>query len=68
MSKHWKVGDRVAWRSHGGRADGTIVRIAEQPGEIGGFHYQASADDPRYIVETDQGKRAAHKADALEPR
>ena len=25
----------------------------------------ASKDNPEYIVETDDGKRAAHKADAL---
>ena len=65
MSRQWKVGDRVAWRSHGGHAEGTIVRVAGQAGQIQGVHYHASPDDPRYIVETDEGKRAAHKAGEL---
>lgn len=61
------VGDRVAWHSHGGRAVGTIVRIAHENGEASGFHFKATRDDPRYIVETDDGRQAAHRADALEP-
>ncbi|HYF60640.1 MAG TPA: DUF2945 domain-containing protein [Burkholderiaceae bacterium] len=62
-----KVGDRVTWRWSGGRAEGRVVEIAREPGTIKGFHYKASQDDPRWIVETDDGRRAAHKADALEP-
>lgn len=60
-----KVGDRVSWDASGGHAHGKIVRIAERSGQIKGFHYKASKDDPRYIVETDEGKQAAHKADEL---
>ncbi len=61
-----KVGDRVSWRWSGGRAQGRVVEIAERDGTIKGYHYKASPDDPRWIVETDEGKRAAHKADALD--
>ena len=62
----FKVGDKVKWHSHGGAAHGKIVKIAHEDGHIEDFDYKASKDDPRYIVETDEGKRAAHKADALE--
>ncbi len=60
-----KVGDRVTWNSHGGKAEGKIIRVATSDGNIEDFDYKASKDDPRYIVETDEGKRAAHKAEAL---
>lgn len=63
----FKVGDRVAWNSHGGQAEGHVVKVATSDGSIEDFDYKASQDDPRYIVETDQGKRAAHKAEALKP-
>lgn len=61
-----KVGDKVKWKSHGGEAHGKIVKIATEDGSIEDFDYKATKDDPRYIVETDNGKRAAHKPDALE--
>ena len=61
----FKVGDRVKWDSSGGQAEGKIVRVARASGSIKGFKYKASTDDPRYIVETDEGKHAAHKAEAL---
>ena len=61
-----KVGDRVSWRWSGGRAQGRVVEVTEQGGTIKGYHYKASKDDPKWIVETDDGKRAAHKAEALE--
>ena len=62
-----RVGDRVTWRWPGGRAEGKVVEIVHEPGEIKGFRYKASPDDPRWIVGTADGRRAAHKADALEP-
>ncbi len=61
----FKVGDRVTWNSHGGRAEGKVIRVATSDGNIEASDYKASKDDPRYIVETDEGKRAAHKAEAL---
>lgn len=63
--QEFKVGDRVRWSSHGSTAQGKVVRVATADGSIGDFDYNASKDDPRYIVETDEGKRAAHKAEAL---
>jgi len=60
-----KVGDRVKWNSHGGEARGKVVRVAHMDGEVSGFHYRASQDDPRYIVELEDGKQAAHTGEAL---
>jgi Hypervirulence associated proteins TUDOR domain len=61
----YKVGDQVKWNSHAGQAHGKVVRVAHESGEVSGFHYQASHDDPRYIVEVESGKLTAHTADAL---
>lgn len=60
-----KVGDKVTWSSSGGKSTGKIVKIAHENGKIEDFEYKASKDDPRYIVETDEGKQAAHKAEGL---
>ncbi len=61
----FKVGDQVRWNSHGGEAKGKVVRVAHEDGEIGDFHYRASKEDPRYIVELESGKHAAHTEEAL---
>ncbi|MGY2893872.1 DUF2945 domain-containing protein [Deinococcus sp. UYEF24] len=60
------VGDRVRWSSHAGHAEGKVVRVAHEDGEVGGFHFKASKDDPRLIVELEDGKHAAHTEKALE--
>jgi len=60
-----KAGDRVSWKSHGGTATGKVVKKVTEPMEIKGHHVAASKDNPEYLVETDEGKRAAHKAGAL---
>jgi hypothetical protein len=60
-----KKGDRVSWNSHGGTAKGHVVRKQTTPTDIKGHHVAASADNPQFIVETDDGKRAAHKPSAL---
>jgi hypothetical protein len=33
--------------------------------DIKGHHVAASKDNPEYLVETDDGKQAAHKPEAL---
>lgn len=60
-----KVGEQVRWDSSGGSSEGRITKIATKSGSIKGFDYKATKDDPRYIVETDEGKQAAHKAEEL---
>lgn len=64
-AKQFKVGDQVAWNSSGGASTGRVVKVATANGKIKDFAFKASPDDPRYIVETDEGKHAAHKAGEL---
>lgn len=68
MTKHPKAGDRVSWNSNGGIAEGKVVRKLISPGKIKGHKVAASKDNPEYLVETDGGKRAAHKGEALTKR
>lgn len=64
-SKTLRAGDPVAWSSHGGTARGKVVKKLTSPTEIKGHHVAASKDNPEYLVETAEGKRAAHKPGAL---
>ena len=65
MEKELSKGDKVSWKSHGGTAHGKVVRKATSPTKIKGHKVAASKENPEYIVETDEGKRAAHKPGAL---
>jgi hypothetical protein len=65
MTKQLKNGDQVSWNSHGGKAHGKVVKKVTSPLTIKGHKVAASKDNPEYLVETDDGKCAAHKADAL---
>ncbi|WP_308516834.1 DUF2945 domain-containing protein [Sphingomonas flavescens] len=65
MTKTLKAGDRVSWSSHGGTAKGKVVKKVTSPMTIKGHKVAASKDNPEYLVETDEGKRAAHKAGSL---
>ncbi|QPQ54212.1 DUF2945 domain-containing protein [Allosphingosinicella flava] len=65
MADNLSAGDKVSWKSHGGTAHGKVVKKQTSPGQIKGHKVAASKDNPQYIVETDDGKRAAHKAKAL---
>lgn len=61
----FRVGERVEWDGGGRTARGRVMWIATESGRIGDYVYDASRESPRYIVETDEGKRAAHRAGAL---
>lgn len=65
MTDNFSKGDKVSWNSHGGEAHGKIVRKQTGPTQIKGHKVAASPDDPQYIVETEEGKSAAHKPEAL---
>jgi hypothetical protein len=65
MAKTVKVGDKVKWSSSGGRSTGKVVKKLTAPRMIKGHKVAASKDDPEYLVETADGKHAAHKAAAL---
>lgn len=60
-----KAGDNVSWKSHGGEAKGKVVRKLTTPTQIKGHKVAASKDNPEFLVETGDGKHAAHKAEAL---
>jgi hypothetical protein len=60
-----KRGDRVEWRFGRGKAVGTVKRRLTAPTTIGKQKVAASKKDPRYLVRTDSGKEAAHKAATL---
>ena len=65
MVKTLHKGDTVSWKSHDGEAHGKVVRKLTSETSIKGHKVAASKDNPEYLVETDEGKRAAHKPAAL---
>ncbi len=65
MAKELKAGDKVSWSSHGGTAHGTVEKKQTSDTKIKSHTVRASKDDPQYIVKSDKGGKAAHKADAL---
>jgi hypothetical protein len=65
MPEKLKTGDKVSWKSHGGVAQGKVVKKQTTSTKIKGHTVAASEDDPQFIVETNEGKRAAHKPEAL---
>ena len=65
MSKDLKSGDEVTWKSHGGTAHGTVKKKQTSDTKIKGHTVKASKDDPQYLVKSDKGGEAAHKAAAL---
>ena len=68
MAKDLKSGDAVSWKSHGGTAKGKVVRKLTGPTTIKGHKVAASEDNPEFLVETENGKRAAHRPEALSRR
>jgi hypothetical protein len=68
MKEDPKVGDEVSWSSSGGEAHGKVVRKATSPTKFKSHKVAASKENPEFIVETGEGKRAAHKASALRKR
>jgi hypothetical protein len=65
MAKDPKAGDKVAWESSGGHSVGKVVKKVTKPMTIKGHKVAASPDNPEYLVKSDKGGTAAHKASAL---
>lgn len=65
MVKESDQGGRVHWNGHGGEAHGKVVKKITHPAKIKGHKVAASPDNPGFIAETGEGKRAAHKPGAL---
>ena len=60
-------GDRVRWSSHGGHAEGEVLKKITSDTKAGGRTVRASQDEPQYLVRSDKsGGEAVHKPDALE--
>jgi protein associated with RNAse G/E len=60
-----KAGDRVSLKSHGGKAEGKVVRKVTESMTMKEHKVAALKDNPEYLVQTDEGKRAAHRRGAL---
>ena len=65
MAKELTKGDKVGWDSSGGHSTGKVVKKLTSPMTIKGHQVAASKDNPEYLVETSEGKRAAHKPGSL---
>ena len=65
MSETLERGTSVSLKSHDGEAHGKVVKKQTKPTRIKGHRVAASREEPQYIVETGEGKRAARKAEAL---
>ena len=65
MAKDLKSGDAVTWKSHGGTAHGKVEKKQTSDTKIAGHTVKASKDEPQFIVKSDKGGKAAHKAAAL---
>ncbi len=66
MTQEFRKGDHVTWKSHGGEAEGEVVRKITSDTEAGGRTVRASKDEPQYLVRSEKsGGEAVHKPDAL---
>jgi Hypervirulence associated proteins TUDOR domain len=65
MADDLRKGDAVTWKSHGGTAHGKVEKKLTSDMTIKGHKVRASSDDPQYLVESDNGGKAAHKRPAL---
>jgi hypothetical protein len=61
-----RKGDRVSWSSHGGTAEGTVLKKITKDTTEAGRTVRASKDEPQYLVRSDKsGGEAVHKPGAL---
>ena len=61
-------GDRVHWNTSQGRTTGTAVERKTKEFTFDGQKFNASEDEPYWIVESEKsGKQAAHKESSLDP-
>lgn len=68
MSKSFKKGDSVEWKTSQGTTSGKVEKKLTSPTDIKGHHVAASKENPEYLVKSDKsGKEAAHKPDSLKP-
>jgi hypothetical protein len=59
-------GDEVRWRSHGGHAEGEVIKKITEDTEAAGRTVRASEEEPQYLVKSEKsGGEAVHKPSAL---
>jgi hypothetical protein len=59
-------GDRVTWNTSQGTTHGRTIEKKTEPFSHAGQKFNASADEPYWIVESDKsGAKAAHKESSL---
>jgi hypothetical protein len=69
MTTEFKKGDRVTWNSHGGTAEGEVLRKITEDTELPCRHVRASTDAPQYHLRSDtSGGEAVHKPSALKKK
>lgn len=70
MSKdEFRKGDKVCWSSHGGEADGEVIKKITSDTEAAGRTVRASEEEPQYLVRSEKsGNDAVHKPSALRRR
>ena len=62
----FRKGDKVSWNSHGGTAEGEVLKKITEDTEAAGRTVRASPDEPQYLVRSEKsGGEAVHKPDAL---
>ncbi len=60
-------GDKVSWNTPQGRTTGTTVEKKTKPFQHDKQKFNASSDEPYWIVESEKsGSKAAHKESTLE--
>jgi hypothetical protein len=63
----YSKGTKVSWNTPQGKTSGTVVEKKDREFTFEGRKFNASKDEPYYIVESEKtGRRAAHKESALE--
>jgi hypothetical protein len=66
VTQEFRKGDRVTWQSHGGTAEGEVLRRITEDTELAGRQVRASEDEPQYLVRSEKsGGEAVHKPSAL---
>jgi hypothetical protein len=59
-------GERVSWKSHGGRAHGVVQEEITQRTQAAGRTVNASKEEPQYLIRNDHsGRDAVHRPEVL---
>ena len=66
MSKEFRKGDKVTWKSHGITVTGSVEQKITSDTTTAGRTVRASKDEPQYRVRSDKsGRDAVHKPESL---